>query len=199
MSSFLGHSLAAYTLASATRYRRGGASPRLAWAGWLIVLASAPDADYLIPALNSRAHHGLRITHSVAFSLTLPLCTAVILCMASRDGRKLKTLCVCAALAGLSHLLLDFLVGVTPLPLLWPFGEAAFASPAGILPSAGRIQLSNYYFYRNLVIEMGVLGPTLYVARGAYCGTIGVQNRARIVVLMMLAGCFIAWSLSLSR
>jgi inner membrane protein len=199
MSSFLGHSLAAYSLASATRYHRGSISLRFLWAGWLIVLASAPDVDYLIPALNSRAHHGLRITHSVAFSLFLPLCTAVVLCLTSRDGRKLKSLSVCASLAGLSHLILDFFVGVTPLPLLWPFSMATFASPIGVLPSAGRVQLSNYYFYRNLVIEMGILAPTLYVARAVYCGTIGGQNRARIIVLLTIAGCFIAWSLSLSR
>ncbi len=42
---------------------------------WLIALASAPDIDYLIPALNSSAHHGLGITHSIAFSLILPFCT----------------------------------------------------------------------------------------------------------------------------
>ena len=199
MSSLLGHSLAAYSLASATRCCQGSISLRFLWAGWLIALASAPDVDYLIPALNSRAHHGLRITHSVAFSLVLPLCTALILSLAGRDGRKLRSLVVCASLAGLSHLVLDFLVGVTPLPLLWPFSAATFASPAGILPSAGRVQLSNYYFYRNLAIEMGILVPMLYVARAVYCGTIGVQNRARIIVLLMIAGCFIAWSLSLSR
>lgn len=199
MSSFIGHSFAAYTLASAAPYGRGAASLRFVWAAWLIVLASAPDVDYLVPALNSRAHHGLRITHSVAFSLVLPLCTAVVFCLTGRGGRGLKALGVCAALAGLSHLALDFLVGVTRLPLLWPLSAATFASPAGILPSAGGLQLTNYYFYRNLVIELGILGPTLYVARGLYCGALGVQNRARIIVLLMIAGCFIAWSLGLSR
>jgi membrane-bound metal-dependent hydrolase YbcI (DUF457 family) len=199
MSSFLGHGLAAYSLASAARHRPEPASSRYVWAAWLFVLACAPDADYLIPVLHSRAHGGLRITHSVAFSLALPLCTAVILCLVIRNGGKLKSLTVCAALAGLSHLVLDFLVGVTPLPLLWPFSAATFASPAGILPSAGRVQLSNYYFYRNLVIEMGVLVPLLYVARGAYRGTLGEQNGARVIVLLVIAGCFVAWSLSLSR
>ena len=199
MSSFLGHSLAAYSLASAAQYREGSSLQRFMWAGWLIVLASAPDIDYLIPALNSRAHHGLRITHSVAFSLALPVCTAAVLRLTGGGGRKLKSLSVCAGLAGLSHLILDFLVGVTPLPLLWPLSAASFAAPVGILPSAGRVQLSNYYFYRNLVIEMGVLAPTLYVARGVYCGAIGVQNRTRIIVLLMIAGCFIAWSLALNR
>lgn len=199
MSSFLGHSLAAYSLASATRYCRGSISLGFLWAVWLIVVASAPDVDYLIPALNSRAHHGLRITHSFAFSLALPLCTAVALCLTSRDGRRLKTLSVCAALAGSSHLVLDFLVGVTPLPLLWPFSTATFASPIGILPSAGRVQLTNYYFYRNLVIETGILAPTLYVAGGLYRGAVGGQHRARVIVLLTIAGCFIAWSLCLSR
>ncbi len=89
MSSFLGHSLAAYSLASATRYYKGSTSLRFLWAGWLIVLASAPDVDYLIPALNSRAHHGLRITHSVAFSLVLPLCGVAALGLACRGGRGL--------------------------------------------------------------------------------------------------------------
>jgi membrane-bound metal-dependent hydrolase YbcI (DUF457 family) len=199
MSSFLGHSLAAYSLASAARYHQGFISPRFLWAGWLIALASAPDVDYLIPALNSRAHHGIRITHSVAFSLVLPLGSFAALGLASRSGRKLKSLSVCAALAGLSHLVFDFLLGVTPLPLLWPFSMATFASTIGILPSAGSVQLSNYYFYRNLVLEMGILPPMLYVARGVYCGTIGVQNWARVIVLLTTAGCFIAWSLSLSR
>lgn len=199
MSSFLGHSLAAYSLAYVTQCREGASSRRLVWAGWLVVLASAPDIDYLIPALNSRAHDGLRITHSVAFSLALPACTAAALYLTSGDRRRLKTLCVCAALAGLSHLVLDFLVGVTPLPLLWPFSAAEFEAPAGILPSAGRVQLSNYYFYRNLFIETGILAPILYLARGVYCGAIGAQNRARIILLLMVAGCFIAWSLGLKR
>src|SRR5262249_44580906 len=106
---------------------------------------------------------------------------------------------ICAAMAGLSHLALDFPVGVTPLPLLWPLGDAAFVSPIGILPSAGRIRVLNYYFYRNLLIEVGVLAPILYVARGLYRGELSVENRARIMALLLIAGCFIAWSAGLSR
>lgn len=199
MSSFLGHGLAAYALARSTPCGQASTPLRLLWAGWLILLAFAPDVDYLIPALNSRAHHGSRITHSVAFSLLLPLCTVVLLRLAGREGRTLMSLGACAALAGLSHLVLDFLVGVTPLPLLWPLSATAFASPAGILPSAGSVQFTNYYFYRNLVIEMGILVPTFYAARGLYCGALGVRDKARIIVLLLIAGCFIAWSVGLSR
>ena len=43
------------------------------WLGWLLVLASAPDIDYLVHALGSPANQGRRITHSIAFSLILPL------------------------------------------------------------------------------------------------------------------------------
>jgi len=169
------------------------------WGGWLIVIASAPDIDYLVPALNSRAHHGIRITHSVTFSLILPLCTAVILYLAGKRGRELMALSACASLAGLSHLVLDFLVGVTPRPLLWPLSAATFASPVGILPSAGKLHLSNYYFYRNLIIEVGVLAPLAFVASGLYRGKTSVQNWIKIILLLIIAGSFIVWSLSLSR
>jgi inner membrane protein len=199
MSSFLGHSLAACSLASAMRQNPASPLGRLCWAGWLIALASAPDLDYLIPALNSSAHQGLRITHSIAFSLALPLCTGCALYLAGSPEGQRKSLSICAAIAGLSHLVLDFLVGVTPLPLLWPLSAAVFVSPIGLLPSAGRMQILNYYLYRNLLIEVGVLAPILYVARELYRREISVENRKRIIVLLSIAGSFIAWSVCLSR
>lgn len=200
MSSFLGHGLAAYTLFALDRRmwpsRRHGAM----WLGWLVVLASAPDIDYLVPALGSPAHQGSRITHSVAFSLILPLTSVgVLYFVKGLQSRQRRWLSMCAVLAGLSHLALDFLVGVTPLPLLWPFGSTAFVSPVGILPSAGRIRLSNYYLYRNVLIEVGVLAPIFYVAGELYlCGG-STRNRARMLILLLVAGCFVVWSVSLSR
>jgi inner membrane protein len=199
MSSFLGHSFAAYTIASAARQGSVSLLWKSCWAGWLIALASAPDLDYLIPTLNSSAHHGTRITHSIAFSLALPLFTCAALYLAIGPESQRRSLSICAALAGLSHLALDFLVGVTPLPLLWPLSAAAFVSPVGVLPSAGRIQIFNYYLYRNLLIEAGILAPILYVARKSYRGEIGVDNRTRIIVLLSIAGVFIVWSAGLRR
>src|SRR5262249_38824045 len=158
------------------------------WVGWLIALASAPDIDYLIPALNSSARHGLRITHSIAFSLILPLCTSAALYLTRSPESQRRSMSICAALAGLSHLVLDFLVGVTPLPLLWPLSVAEFVSPIGILPSAGRMRVLNYYFYRNLLIEIGVLAPILYIARGLYRRELSVENRVRIIVSLLIAG-----------
>jgi inner membrane protein len=199
MSSFLGHSLTAYSLATAMRQNPASPLRRLSWAGWLIALASAPDLDYLIPALNSSAHHGLRITHSIAFSLALPLCTGGALYLAGSPERQRTSMSICAALAGLSHLVLDFLVGVTPLPLLWPLSSSVFVSPIGVLPSAGRMQILNYYLYRNLLIEVGVLAPILYVARALYRRELSVENMARVIVLLLIAGSFIVWSIGLRR
>jgi membrane-bound metal-dependent hydrolase YbcI (DUF457 family) len=163
------------------------------------VLASAPDIDYVVPALASPAHQGSRITHSIAFSLILPLLSVGVLYFVKNLKSEHRLLCVCAVLAGLSHLVLDFLVGVTPLPLLWPLVSTAFASPVGILPSAGRIRFSNYYLYRNVLIEVGVLVPVFYVARGLYLGEFSARDRARVLILLLVAGCFAAWSVSLSR
>ena len=199
MSSFLGHGLAAYSLFSLDRRERPSTLWRAVWLAWLVVLAFAPDIDYLVPALASPAHRGSRITHSIALSMALPLFSVGVLYFVKRLKNRRKLLSVCAVLAGLSHLVLDFLVGVTPLPLLWPLDSAAFASPVGVLPSAGRIQLSNYYLYRNALIELGVLAPVYYAARELYLGGVSTRNRARVLILMVVAGCFVAWSVSLSR
>src|SRR5215212_6917513 len=181
MSSFLGHSLAAYSLFSLDRWERPSTLWRAVWLAWLVVLASAPDIDYLVPALASPAHQGRRITHSIALSMALPLFSVGVLYFVKGLKSRRRLSSVCAVLAGLSHLVLDFLVGVTPLPLLWPLDSAAFASPVGVLPSAGRIQLSNYYLYRNVLIEVGVLAPLCYVARGLYLAGSGIRHRARLL------------------
>jgi hypothetical protein len=199
MSSFLGHTLTAYTLFFLDQQKRPATLWKWAWLGWLIVLASAPDIDYLVPALGSPAHRGTRITHSIAFSLALPLLGVGVLSATEDRKSQRRLLSVCAVLAGLSHLVLDFLVGVTPLPLFWPFSSATFASPLGILPSAGRVQLSNYYLYRNLLIEAGVLAPFYYVARDIYLRGIAPRNKVTLLILLMIAGCFTVWSVSLSR
>jgi membrane-bound metal-dependent hydrolase YbcI (DUF457 family) len=199
MSSFLGHSLAAYSLFSLDRLKRPFTLWRAVWLAWLVVLASAPDIDYLVPALAAPAHQGSRITHSIIFSLILPLLSIGVLYFLKGLESQRRLLSICAVLAGLSHLVLDFLVGVTPLPLLWPLDSAAFASSIGILPSAGKIQLSNYYLYRNVLIEVGILAPLCYLARGLYLGEISTRDRTRVLILLLVAGCFVAWSVSLSR
>ena len=199
MSSFIGHSLAAYTLFSIDRGDKEPTLKRSGWLGWFIVLASAPDIDYLVPALAYPANGGLRITHSIALSLVLPLLTVLALFLSKVPKEKRMVLSICLILTGLSHLLLDFLVGVTPLPLLWPVVPTVFSSALGILPSAGRIQFSNYYLYRNVLIEVGVLAPLMYVARDLYLGSGGSRKWLRILILLLIAGCFATWSINLNR
>jgi hypothetical protein len=198
MSSFVGHSLAALAIHALSRDSRS-APFRWVWLFWLTVLASAPDVDYVSRALSSSAHGGLRITHSVFSSLLLPSATYLALFLAGMRGGRLHSHGIQAVLAGGSHLLLDLLVGVTPLPLFWPLQNTAYALPFGILPSAGQIRLSNYYFYRNLLIELGILVPLFYSLYLGSQRSIGRNRRWKVAGLLGISACFILWSLRLSR
>ena len=171
MSSFIGHSVAAITVYVATESVNSSMpiSDRLKhiwqnkkqfiWLLWLIIVASVPDLDYVVKAWQSSNNQGLRITHSVLFSLIVPSLTIAVLFILKVKSKKLWLFSIQVVLAGLSHLLLDLLVGVTPLPILFPAINIPFKLPFGILPSAGKIDFNNYYFYRNLKLEMGVLLP----------------------------------------
>ena len=175
MSSFLGHSVAAITVYVATESNillwfncaKGkknfltNKKQSFLWLLWLIIIASVPDVDYVVEPWRSHNNQGLRITYSVLFSLIIPGLTIGILVIKGIRGKKLLLPSLQVILAGLSHLILDSLVGVTPLPLLFPITNVPFKLPFGILPSAGKIDLNNYYFYRNLKLEMGVLLPIL--------------------------------------
>lgn len=205
MSSFLGHSLVASSIYwFAHPSQRNSSRKRFFWLLWLIVIASAPDIDYLVAAWNSAANQGLRITHSILFSLILPCCTIILLGFSGVRGRQLRSQSLQVILAGLSHLVLDLLVGVTPLPLLWPIALQRFKLPFGILPSAGRLQLSNYYLYRNLCIEMGVLVPLsagVFLLRRPRAKTSlqKVMQKAAIALLLLVSASFMYWGYSLPR
>lgn len=135
------------------------------WSLWLLMATWAPDIDYIWPAVHPGAHNGLRITHSLTFSLILPGVTGAWLFLRSKSRRPhpipTRRLMAQVILASLSHLILDGLVGVTPLPLLYPWHTDLFKLPFGVLPSAGKIDVTNYYFYRNLYLELGVLLPCI--------------------------------------
>ena len=220
MSSFISHSLAAMGVYSFARPRQRSLCPAQSigqklWLGWLVAIASLPDIDYLIPALQSSAHQGARITHSIGVSLLLPVLTIVVLRVwgTRRQGRNAPMVQIPIAQipmdriamvqlvgAGLSHLVLDLLVGVKPLPLLWPLSTHPFRLSFGILPSAGRLVLSNYYFYRNLVIEMGVLLPLFYglhLIRQRAFRTL--RQRVAIALLFLCSASFMYWAACLPR
>ncbi len=102
-------------------------------------------------------------------------------------------------LAGLSHLLLDLLTGVLPLALLYPYLKV-FRLPFGLLPSAGKIQLTNYLFYRNILIELGIFAPLLissiFTIRDS---TLFGKHRFVVISGFLVAACFIIWASTLSR
>lgn len=164
MSSFIGHSLTAGAI-----FLTGGQCPQkgrellsikeLAWLGCLGIAAVAPDLDYFIPFLDRSKFGGLRISNSILYSLIFPAMVIGGLFLARLQTAEFRLRSIQIIIAGLSHILLDYLVGVYHSPLFWPITHETYASPVGLLPSAGKLSLTNYYFYRNLAIELGVLLP----------------------------------------
>jgi len=66
-------------------------------------------------------------------------------------------------MASFSHLVLDFFVGVHGNPYLYPFTSSLIVSPLGILPSSGRMDIHNYYFWRNMLLEIAIFLPLILV------------------------------------
>jgi inner membrane protein len=209
MSSFIGHTLAGLTTYATTQQIQingaKGSEPfklnHLKWFFWLLVIASIPDIDYLIPALRlQQANQVLRITHSFIGVLLIPVCTILGLCLTGKYDKNFKRKCLQVVLVGLSHLLLDLSTGVFPLPLLYPFSLQTFRLPFGVLPSAGRIQLNNSLLYRNLLIELGVLLPlsaSLFLSVQGF--TRSGRQRLIIVGGLIVSGCFMVWASTLGR
>ena len=114
------------------------------WTGLLAVTAMLPDLDYVIPALNYRANGGIRVTHSVIFCGIVPLITSLILIFSKLPSRAKHVMAVQVFAAGLSHIVMDLLVGVTSFPLLWPLSRMTYKLPFGFLPSAPAYYLGNH-------------------------------------------------------
>lgn len=91
------------------------------------------------------------------------------------------------------------LVGVTALPLLWPITSNVFKLPFGLLPSAGKPSLSNYYFYCNLGIEMGALVPLSCGLLISQYKRLSVWRWGIISLLLSVSAYFMYWAYGLSR
>ncbi|MEL7314855.1 MAG: metal-dependent hydrolase [Cyanobacteria bacterium J06559_3] len=212
MSSFIGHSLAGLMIYTAGTQHWSNQAPRqvsplgnLLWLVGLVAIASFPDIDYLVPALRPSVDgQTFRMTHSLMGALLLPIGTLLLLRLwrsnPEHSTRSSAGKAIQLILAGLSHLGLDLLTGVSALPLLFPLNNALFRLPFGVLPSAGRIRLDNYFLYHNLLIELGVLIP---ITVGF---TIWLRNRrpqpvvlAVTVVSLLVSACFMVWAATLDR
>ncbi|MGD2179821.1 metal-dependent hydrolase [Lusitaniella coriacea] len=217
MSSPVGHSLAAAII----YFSRNKFNSKL-WLVWLVVLASIPDLDYVVPFLNRANYYNARVTHSFGFSLLLPFCTIFGLFLAGNRGKTLRILGLQAIAAGLSHLVLDLFVGVTPLPLFFPFNSHLFKLPFGILPSSWTPEpkqyfpwfqqlfqilpsswmpnSKTYFLCRQILIELGILLPWIWMSWVCARNRIeSLRDRAILKItlslLISLACTIWAWSL----
>ncbi|OZG72992.1 hypothetical protein BTA51_13640 [Hahella sp. CCB-MM4] len=157
MSSILGHSLIGAAIAS--RVDADGRQ-KLALMAYFAVLSLSPDVDYLVYWIFDYEIEP-RYTHSIGFCLFISM---IALAFNRLTGlyflRNIQF--VYLVMSPISHLILDFMVGVHKSPFLWPVFNEAFTSEIGVLPSAGRLDIQNYYFWRNLLIEMGILLPICF-------------------------------------
>lgn len=203
MSSPIGHTLTSLGVYAVTQPPQKLTWCDLLWPGWLTFVASAPDLDYIIPALyalRASMEDGLRVTHSLVGCLAFPLLTILVLSRFKLTQKIRRLYVIQVLLTGLSHIVLDMLVGVWPLPLLWPFTSRRFALPFGILPSAPSFRLNNPYMYRNLLMEVGIFIPLyggvylLRFGKGA-----GWQRYGSIAVLWLCSLGLMGWAYTLAR
>jgi membrane-bound metal-dependent hydrolase YbcI (DUF457 family) len=162
-----------------------------------VLLAICPDFDYFAIWL-FHANPAPRVTHSLLFGLASA--SLVWLCIGGLRQRHLaKAPFPGLLIASLSHPLLDLLVGAHPVPLLWPLNAPDVSLPFGLLPSAGRLALGNYYLWRNLMIELMVLLPVLsvLVALARRTPRRAIAVRALVIAPVWLV--FVIWSVGLQR
>ena len=201
MSSIFGHSLAGVTVGLSCKAPSflKTTQHKILWLGWLVIVAIAPDFDYIIPFLHPSAHSGLRISHSIFYASLLPSLSLIALKLVGLNCKEIIQAAIPLYLAAFSHLCLDLLVGVTAIPLGWPLNETAFKLPFGILPSAGKPSLHNYYFYYNLGIEMGVLLPLSFAVVIFKSQRITWWKWLLIGLLLPVSTYFMHWAYGLSR
>jgi len=155
MSSFVAHSLVGFALGKQRDTKTLKESIFVSL--FFIALACSPDIDYLIVYLQGKGMP-IRYTHSLGYVFSI-----FIFSLLFRNYLFKKSLyhipIILFFLAPASHLLLDFLVGVYANPYFYPFDSRVITAPFGILPSAGRINIYNYYFWRNIFIELAIFIP----------------------------------------
>lgn len=163
MPSPVGHTLAGCCLAAAAWRAPALRSPGFVAA--LLVAANLPDADFLGALLRplglAIAHQGP--THSLAFVAAAAAAGALAL---RRRVPPLRSFAWLAG-AGLLHLSLDLVnfddlppIGI---PLFWPFSAAWLHSPAILFPGADRDNPVSFHNLLELLVELAVTLPVLWL------------------------------------
>ncbi len=158
-----------------------------------VALAVGPDLDYFAVWFFDYTADP-RFSHSLLLAVGAALLVKLTLSRFATANLKLRWLLA----AGLSHTLLDLLVGAHPVPLFWPLAGGV-SIPAGVLPSAGSLAFDNFYLWRNLLIEIGVLGPAFSLLIAA-SGRRSFRELAGWTLLVLPAwAAFLTWSIALAR
>lgn len=188
MSSFVGHFSAG--VAAYLGYSRWSKREERVLLPVCVLLAVLPDFDYFAFWL-FRVGQDPRFTHSLVFCLTAS--TFAWLALRRRHVGGIGTL-FALCLAACSHPALDLLVGVHPVPVFWPFPVPEVQSSIGVLPSAGRLDPRNFYLWRNLLIESGVLLPA-FAFLVAVARTTPVRTAlSKGLILLPIWLAFLVWS-----
>ena len=195
MSSLFAHTLIGAALF--TRTSKVNSWRRIVNCSLVMFLAITPDIDYVIYWLFDYRLNP-RYTHSIFYCLLISAIFSVIKLAIPKNGMAYLPYWL-LWVAPLTHLAMDLLVGVYPMPLYWPLNSDLVVLPFGILPSAGRLDILNYYFWRNLFIESGIILPVViffipFLNRRIIKNTF---YRKALLLLVLCTFCF--WGASLSR
>lgn len=195
MSSFVGHALMGASIFANGRWRPQGQNAGVFGIG--VFLALCPDMDYMVLWA---VGHGIepRYTHSLFFCLCVSLTALIVIPLIFRNLRDTIPLGLFFA-ASFSHVVLDLSVAVHPMPLFWPVIDKLVVLPHGVLPSAGQINPANYYLWRNLLIELGILVPiACFIAPVSRRAIINARVIVKISVFFLFIS-FMVWGYSLQR
>jgi inner membrane protein len=158
-----------------------------------VALAVGPDLDHFAVWFFDYAADP-RFSHSLLLAVAAALFVKLTLAGSVTANLKLRWLLA----AGMSHPLLDLLVGAHPVPLFWPL-DGGVSIPAGVLPSAGSLAFDNFYLWRNLLIEVGVLGP-VFAFLVAASGRLRFRGLAGWTLFVLPTwAAFLTWSIALGR
>jgi inner membrane protein len=131
MSSFVGHFVTGASLYLAEQELNSRRS--VLFCGMISFLAMSPDIDYLIFWMLD-INLEPRITHSLGFCLGIAILAWLVI--RTNGFQKLGTTSSRVIIAApISHLILDFFVGIHPMPLFWPISNELLRTPYGLLPS----------------------------------------------------------------
>lgn len=192
MSSVIGHALAGLVPASSL-LRTLSPAEKAKMAAAAFFCSVAPDLDvplfwFFAPA-GLASHRGF--SHTLLFVLIVALATSFLV----RKVAKQQTLVLIFFLSGVSHLLLDCLMGAgAGVPFFWPVSERRFLSPVIVLPIAyyptsSRGLLDVLLFpgtYLGFILEFMIFAPILAIGYGWRRNVYYVMPVVALVITLLI-------------